>query len=366
MPPRLRVSLGQYSDKGRKAINQDFHGAVIPAEPLLSTKGVGARAGRRHQQQRRQPHRQRVRGQELPRRLLLHLGGLVGEDVGAARAGRDQLLAACRRRGRASTATTRTAATSARSARWSSSRRTAHLFHVGDARIYRLRGTRARAADRGPPRLGLAGAELSQPRARRQSADSRSTTARSRSSRATSSCSPPTASTSTSTRARHRPARSPSMRDDLDAAARAIVAEAFERGSADNLTVQIVARRRRCPSGDADEVLGQQSRAAAAAAARSARMLFDGYRIVRELHGSSRSHVYLAVDSETDAPVVLKTPSTDLRDDAGLSRALPDGGVDRAAHQQPARAQAARRRRASATTSTSSRSTSTARPWRSG
>ena len=32
-----------------------------------------------------------------------------------------------------------------------------------------------------------------------------------------------------------------------------------------------------------------------------ARMVFDGYRIVRELHGSSRSHIYLAVDIETDA-----------------------------------------------------------------
>ena len=29
-----------------------------------------------------------------------------------------------------------------------------------------------------------------------------------------------------------------------------------------------------------------------------ARMIFDGYRIVRELHASSRSHVYLAVDEE--------------------------------------------------------------------
>ena len=35
---------------------------------------------------------------------------------------------------------------------------------------------------------------------------------------------------------------------------------------------------------------------------------------VRELHASSRSHVYLALDGET--PVVLKTPSIDLRHDA--------------------------------------------------
>src|SRR5262249_20308333 len=31
---------GQHSDKGRKEINQDFHGACTPQEPLLSTKGV--------------------------------------------------------------------------------------------------------------------------------------------------------------------------------------------------------------------------------------------------------------------------------------------------------------------------------------
>src|SRR6185312_16751417 len=36
----LRVSVGQHSDKGRKPINQDFHGVLLPDEPLLSTKGI--------------------------------------------------------------------------------------------------------------------------------------------------------------------------------------------------------------------------------------------------------------------------------------------------------------------------------------
>src|SRR3954447_10739971 len=40
MSRELQVSIGQYSDKGRKAANQDFHGALIPVEPLLSLKGV--------------------------------------------------------------------------------------------------------------------------------------------------------------------------------------------------------------------------------------------------------------------------------------------------------------------------------------
>ncbi len=40
MAGQLAISIGQYSDKGRKEINQDFHGALIPHEPLLSLKGV--------------------------------------------------------------------------------------------------------------------------------------------------------------------------------------------------------------------------------------------------------------------------------------------------------------------------------------
>jgi serine/threonine protein phosphatase PrpC len=40
MSGHLKISLGQYSDKGRKESNQDFHGACIPEEPQLSGKGI--------------------------------------------------------------------------------------------------------------------------------------------------------------------------------------------------------------------------------------------------------------------------------------------------------------------------------------
>ena len=40
MPRELKISVGQYSDKGRKETNQDFHGVLIPDEPLLSLKGI--------------------------------------------------------------------------------------------------------------------------------------------------------------------------------------------------------------------------------------------------------------------------------------------------------------------------------------
>src|SRR5215212_2462328 len=40
MANALKVSVGQHSDKGRKEINQDFYGFSVPKEPLLASKGI--------------------------------------------------------------------------------------------------------------------------------------------------------------------------------------------------------------------------------------------------------------------------------------------------------------------------------------
>jgi predicted Ser/Thr protein kinase len=100
---------------------------------------------------------------------------------------------------------------------------------------------------------------------------------------------------------------------DLDAAAKRIAAEAYERGSGDNLTVQIV-RVDALPQPGAREARGMARLPVAPLL--EPRKSFEGYQIVRELHASSRSHIYLALDEETRATVVIKTPSIDLRDDA--------------------------------------------------
>jgi len=61
-----------------------------------------------------------------------------------------------------------------------------------------------------------------------------------------------------------------------------------------------------------------------------ARMKFDGYRIVRQVRASSRSHIYLAEDAETGVLAILKTPSIDLRDDpAYLERFLMEEWIAR-------------------------------------
>ena len=40
MSVQLSCSIGQYSHRGQKPINQDCHGVVVPKEPHLSTKGI--------------------------------------------------------------------------------------------------------------------------------------------------------------------------------------------------------------------------------------------------------------------------------------------------------------------------------------
>jgi serine/threonine protein kinase len=83
------------------------------------------------------------------------------------------------------------------------------------------------------------------------------------------------------------------------------------------------------PDSEASEVYGQTSEMPLPPLL-EARMPFDGYRIIRELHNSSRSHIYLATDLEDDTLVAIKIPSIDLRDDpAYLKRFMMEEWVAR-------------------------------------
>ncbi len=99
--------------------------------------------------------------------------------------------------------------------------------------------------------------------------------------------------------------------DDLDRAAKHLVETAFEQGSDDNLTAQIL-RIDALPMEIASEVQ-QQIDDLPFPPALEPRANFDGYTIVRTLHSSSRSHLYLAQDHASSRQVVLKVPSVDMR-----------------------------------------------------
>ena len=100
---------------------------------------------------------------------------------------------------------------------------------------------------------------------------------------------------------------------DLDAAARAIMDQAHENGSEDNLTCQLV---RVVDPGqpDRDSHLRQLT-ALPFPPDLSPGSSFEGYRIIGELHASNRVQVYLAVDEVSKDKVVIKTPSVNFEDE---------------------------------------------------
>ncbi len=104
------------------------------------------------------------------------------------------------------------------------------------------------------------------------------------------------------------------MPDDLDGAAASIVKHALTRGSPDNLTCQIV-RVDNPGRLDAASHLTSMSRLPFPPEL-SPGQTFDGFHILRELHTSKRTQVYLAKDIASGAVVVLKTPSVNFEDDA--------------------------------------------------
>lgn len=109
--------------------------------------------------------------------------------------------------------------------------------------------------------------------------------------------------------------------EDYNQVAKDIIQEAIENHSDDNLTLQII-KIDSLPNKDSNEIQ-QQILNKPIPPLLDAREEFDGYTIIRELSATSRSHVYLAKDNDNNKTVVIKTPSIDLQNDkAYLERFL--------------------------------------------
>jgi len=107
---------------------------------------------------------------------------------------------------------------------------------------------------------------------------------------------------------------------DLDDAARKLCEAALEAGSSDNLTTQIV-RIESLPGGELEELL-EFGPSLPTAPQLTAGERFEGYTVLRSLHASARSHVYLARDEADGRQVVLKVPSTEHAEDPAQRAAL--------------------------------------------
>ena len=100
----------------------------------------------------------------------------------------------------------------------------------------------------------------------------------------------------------------------LQACANALVERALENGSNDNASCQLI-RIDNLPLETEADILQRVSDLPFPPDLQPG-MVIDGYKILRELHASKRSEVFLALDDESGQKVVLKTPSVNYRDDA--------------------------------------------------
>ncbi len=325
MPSQLVISLGQHSDAGRKPLNQDFHGACIPTDAQLASKGIAiALADGISSSEVSHIASETAVASFLSDYFCTSDAWSVKQSAQRVLVAVNSWLHAQTRQGpyRYDRDRGYVCTFSALVLKGGS----AHLFHIGDARIHRLReGALEQLSEDHRVRVSAETSYLGRALGINPhlEIDYRNL---------------PLALgdlflLATDGVYEHLDPRAmadiiATHADDLDAAARQLVEQALVNGSDDNLTVQLV-RIDSLPEQAADDVQRQLGELALPPLLEP-RMQFDGYRIVRQLHASSRSHVHLAVDEKSGAHVVLKTPSLDLRGDpAYLERFLLEEWIAR-------------------------------------
>lgn len=320
----LQVRAGQYSDAGRKPANQDFHGVCIPEGAAVAAKGVAiALADGISSSEAAAEASQAAVTSFLADYYCTPEAWSVKHSAERVLAAANSWLYAQTQQG---------------AGRWDKDRgwvctfsalvlkaRTAHLFHVGDTRVWQVQGrsleqlTRDHRVQVGDETyLGRAmgigpQVEIDYLAVALEPGD--------------------TFVLATDGVHEHLPdsaiaAAVAQHAEDLDAAARAIAEAALANGSGDNLTVQVL-RVETLPSAQASEALRDAGELALPPPG-APRLLLDGLRLMRELHASARSHVWLAEDEATRQAVVVKLPSTEARDDPrALERLLLEEWVAR-------------------------------------
>lgn len=304
----LTLSVGQYSVAGRKPENEDAIGIRIPEGNLLTTKGAVA---------------------------------IIADGVSAAEAGKEasqtsvtnfltdyfstpeswsvkksaqQVLTALNRwlysRGRGFADSTRGYVTTFSALVLKSQQ--AHLFHAGDSRIYRLRdGTLEQITDDHSTWVSEKQSYLSRALGLdvHLEMDYRSLSIE------------PGDLFLLSTDGIHdilgrdrMQYMLQSLPSDLSHACQALAEAAFEAGSTDNLSCQLM-RVDQLPAADINDVVKRLTELRFPPFLEEG-MILDGLRIIREMHASNRSQVYHVEDVDSGEQFCMKTPSVNFEDDA--------------------------------------------------
>ncbi|KLK90822.1 protein kinase [Microvirga vignae] len=321
----LTVSIGQHSEKGHKETNQDFHAALTPTGPVLALKGIAIAIADGISTS----SVSRIAAESAIKSFLTDY--YCTSDAWSVKTAAQRVISATNswlyaetRRGQYASDMDRGYVCTFTAMILKS--RLAHIFHIGDCRVSRLAGcTLEPLTDDHRVTVSSQQSYLSRALGAKPivEIDYRAVPLRVGDLFILSSdgvhehVSGSVIATAAKAHA-----------DDLDRAARAIVEEALRAGSRDNLTVQIV-RIEAVPDGEAGEFMADAADLTPPPLPDPGSAL-DGYRVLRQLYASSRSHVYLALDTQTEKSVALKVPSTDIRNDADhLKRVMMEEWVAR-------------------------------------
>ncbi|WP_077339066.1 bifunctional protein-serine/threonine kinase/phosphatase [Pseudocolwellia agarivorans] len=308
MSKSLSVSIGGATDKGVKAVNQDFLGSITPKEPILSTKGIVlAMADGISSSKVSQIASESAVGSFLTDYYCTSDSWSVKSSVQKVIKSVNSWLYAQTRNSPYRFDKDKGYICTFSALVFKSN--TAHLFHSGDTRIYRLSGDNLEQLTEDHRRIVSADVTyLTRALGIDQTLeiDYQSQTIEKGD------------IFIIATDGVYEFIKGPAIVEainyskSLDDAANNIVLKALELGSDDNLSIQI-ARVENVPQYQLDEV--HQLTMLPLPPRLTPRMEFDGYEILREIYISSRSHVFLARDKDTNETVVIKTPSTELRND---------------------------------------------------
>ncbi len=303
----MQVGIGQFSDQGRKARNEDFHGVRLPGDRLMRTKGIVAAIA--------DGVSASERGREAAGACVTGFleDYMSTPESWSVRKSAQQVLAALNAwlysQGHAYRDPARGLLSTLSALVLKST--TAHVFHVGDSRIYLLRAGNLQPLTTdhktwvGGGRSVLSRALGVDPRLdidyHRQAVE-------------------PNDTFLFTTDGVHEYIADAQMArimienaGNLDRAAEIIARTALANGSQDNVTVQIL-RVESLPPPQGEAIYEQLTELPFPPPLEPG-MVLDGYRILRELHASSRTQLYLAEDLGTGVQVALKTPSPRFDDD---------------------------------------------------
>lgn len=325
MSESLSVSIGQCSDKGIKPVNQDFHGAHIPQGNLLQSKGIAIALadGISSSSVSQEASATAVQSFLSDYYCTSEAWSVKTSGQRVLEATNSWLNAQARRNLRAYDPNKGYVCTFSAMVIKS---RTAHVFHVGDSRIYRVQGNdleqlthdhRFYASENQSYLTRAMGMDT------QLEIDYRSFSIE------------PGETFILATdgiyefvSSRFITTTISEYADNLNQAARVILNKAREHDSDDNLTIQIL--RIDHLQEQNQEELHRQMTELPFPPELSPRNEFDGYSILRKVHSSPRSHVFLALDNTNSTNVILKTPSGELRDDtAYLERFLLEEWIAR-------------------------------------